>query len=382
MPHIYLLSGAAAQGGTVGDQHLDLTAVQNVNTFGTLHLEYVRVRNLTLTRVVNANSIGALTLNHIVVRTLTLTRVANANSIGALILAALPFEPVNSETTDLLNAYDQTYNTTEKIQIDTLISALKSAGVWTKFDWYGNAYWAKSEHDALINWKNVAQTLVKVGSASWTLGAGLSGVNPATGNSRYKSAWNVGDGAHSSATNFAFFSKITAIAVPQNGMQPMGVWKRVLGGGPSTPDGVFLSLSVLAGTGFSGAWTMSGSGDGSFAVSGGGLGVWGVSHNGSAHITVHDGVTVASSTILANADYTDPDGMSVAGSAGLAKLSFPGTQLYWGWGGALSASEFAAVEAAFQTALAPPEPILDALIVDGSGDYLIVDGDGNYLKTE
>jgi hypothetical protein len=161
--------------------------------------------------------------------------------------------------------------------------------VWTKFDWYGNAYWAKSEHDALVNWKDVAQSLVKVGSASWTMGAGLSGVSPTTSNSRYKSAWNVGDGAHSSATNFAFFSKITAIDVPQDGMQPMGVWKRVTGGGPSTPDGVFLSLSILSGTGFSGAWVMSGSGNGSFVVGGGGLGVWGVSHNGASHITVHDG---------------------------------------------------------------------------------------------
>jgi hypothetical protein len=93
-------------------------------------------------------------------------------------------------------------------------------------------------------------------------------------------------------------------------------------------------------------------------------------------------VTQETDVVSGSADYTDPDGMSVAGSAGIAKRSFPGTEIYWGWGGALTASEFIAIESAYTAALLPPNPVLDALIVDGSGDYLIVDGSGNYLKVE
>jgi hypothetical protein len=351
--HIQIQNGELA-GGTTGSRHIDLTMVQNVNTIGTLHLNYISKRTLTLTKIVNANVINPLTLTRITVRTLSPTKITNPNTIGSLILSALPFVPDNTETTDLLNFFDEVYTTTEKIQMDALITELKTAGVWNKFDWYGNANWARSEHDALVNWKNVAQTLIKVGSASWTLNVGLDGVNPVISNSRYKSGWNVGDGAHSSATNFAFFTKITAIDAPQDGMQPMGVWKRVTGGGPSTPDGAFLSLSIVSNSGFAGAFLMSGNGNTSFAP-GSGIGVWGVSHNGAAQITVKDGVTLETDTVSGSADYTDPDGMSVAGSAGLAKRSFPGTEIYWGWGGALTASEFAAVEAAYQTALLPPE---------------------------
>jgi hypothetical protein len=381
MPHVYLISGELTAGGSVGSKHIDLTVVQNVNVIGTLHLNYIVKRTLTLTHITNANVIEPLTLSHIVVRTLTPTHITNANTIGSLVLAQLPFVPANTETTDLLNFFDEVYTTTDKLQIDALITALKDAGVWTKFDWYGNARWARSEHDALVNWKNVAQTLTKVGSASWTMNVGLNGVNPVISNSRYKSGWNVGDGAHSSATNFAFFTKITAIAAPQDGMQPMGVWKRFSGGGPSTPDGAFLSLSIVSNSGFAGAFLMNGNGNTSFAP-GSGIGVWGVSHNGASQITVKDGVTQETDVVSGSADYTDPDGMSVAGSAGIAKRSFPGTEIYWGWGGALTASEFIAIESAYTAALLPPNPVLDALIVDGSGDYLIVDGSGNYLKVE
>jgi hypothetical protein len=352
--HNHIQSGALAVGGTTGSQHIDPATVVNVNVIGTLHLVYVHTNTLTLTRITNVNVIEPLTLSRITVRTLTPTKITNPNTIGSLIIAALPFVPDNTETTDLLNFFDEVYTTTEKLQMDALITELKTAGVWNKFDWYGNANWARSEHDALVNWKNVAQTLTKVGSASWTLNVGLDGVNPVISNSRYKSGWNVGDGAHSSATNFAFFTKITAIAVPQDGMQPIGVWKRVTGGGPSTPDGAFLSLSIASNSGFAGAFLMNGNGNTSFAP-GSGIGVWGVSHNGASQITVKDGVTLETDVVSGSADYTDPDGMSVAGSAGLAKRSFPGTEIYWGWGGALTASEFAAIEAAYQTALLPPE---------------------------
>lgn len=382
MPHIYVLSGALPTGGSIGDAELALTTVVNVNVIGTLHLEYIEVDTLALDRVVNVNTFGELTLDPIV--TLLITQdapVVNTNTINPLQLVLLPFEPVNPETEDLLNEFDQTYPTSSKIQIDTLISELKTEGVWAKFDWYGNAYWALSEHDALLDWTQPTRTLDKVGSAFWTLGAGLSGVSPPTSNSRYKSDWNLGDGANSGAANFAFFCKITAIAAPQNGMQPMGSWRMVSGGGPITPNGSFLSLSITANSGFAGADLMNGNGNTSFAP-GDGLGVWGVSHSGGSQITVKDGATLETDGVSGSATYTDPDGMSVAGSAGLAKRSFPGTQLYWGWGGALTAGEFAAIESAFQTALLPPSIVADALLINddedylanAAGDYAIVDG--------
>jgi hypothetical protein len=67
MPHVYLISGELAGGGSIGSKHIDLTTIQNVNVIGTLHLEYIVRRSLTLTKVVNANVINNMTLSHIVV---------------------------------------------------------------------------------------------------------------------------------------------------------------------------------------------------------------------------------------------------------------------------------------------------------------------------
>jgi hypothetical protein len=375
LTHVLILQGTA---GPPVPRSVSLVQVANVSTIGDVRLDYVNRRQLNQTRVTNTNTFGAQVLNHIVVRNINQTQVVNASTFGAPQLALVPFVPANTETTDLLNFFDQVYNTTEKRQIDTLISQLKTAGVWTKFDWYGNANWAHSEHDALVNWKNVAQSLVAVGGVSWSEGVGLIGDTPLA-NSRYKSNWQITDGPHATSTSIAFFTKITAISAPQNGMQPIGVWRRISGGGPSTPDGLFLSLSITANSGFAGANLMNGNGNTSFAP-GSGLGVWGVSHSGGSQITVKDGVTLETDAVTGTADYTDPDGMSVAGSAGLARRSFPGTEIYWGWGGALTAAEFAAVESAFQTALLPPEVIINALIVEDAGDYLVVDDAGNYLQ--
>ena len=60
-----------------------------------------------------------------------------------------------------------------------------------------------------------------------------------------------------------------------------------------------------------------------------------------------------------------------------AQRSFPGTQLYWGWGGALTASEFAAIEAAFRTVTLPPGVVSDALLINDAEDYL-AQSDGDY----
>jgi hypothetical protein len=387
--HLYIMSGT--QTGAIDPRTIELDTIHDNSAIAftsyNVTLEYVARRNLTLDDTFN-NAVDlvtyGVTLSHIVVTPLTLTLFDNSTALETyeVELALVPFVPDNTETTDLLNEFDQTYNTTDKRQIDTLITQFKNAGVWTKFDWYGNAHWAKSEHDALLNWKFPAtQTLVKVGTASWELNVGLKGVAPVISDSRYTSGWQIADGPHATATSFAFFVNITEIPVAMNGLQPIGVWKRITGGGPSTPDGAFLSLSTIANSGFAGANLMNGNGNTSFAASDG-LGVWGVSHSGSSQITVRDGLTLETDTVSGTADYTDPDGMSVAGSAGLAKRSFPGTEVYWGWGSALTALEFAAIEAAYQTALLPPIVIIDALFVDDDEDWLVVDDDDNYLQTE
>jgi hypothetical protein len=361
--HLYIMSGT--QTGSIDPRTLELDEAHDNSAdlvSYNVTLEYVERRNLTLDDTFdNATALVTydVTLSLVVVRTLTATLFDNATALVSydVQLSRIPFVPANTETTDLLDHFDQTYPTTTKRQIDTLISAFKTAAVWDKFDWYGNAYWATSEHDALINWRYPTQTLVKVGTASWSVGAGLIGDAPLA-NARYKSGWQIADGPHATATSFAFFVSITEISAPQNGMQPIGVWKRVSGGGPSTPDGAFLSLSVTANSGFAGANLMNGNGNTSFGA-GSGLGVWGVSHNGASQITVRDGLTLETDTVSGSADYTDPDGMSVAGSAGLAKRSFPGTELYWGWGSAMTAANFAAIESAYQTALLPPELVGD-----------------------
>jgi hypothetical protein len=382
--HVYILSGT--QSGGTDPRTLSLDTIHDNSaalvSYGAT-LQYVVPRSLTLDTFQNVPTSFGVTLQNIVVRTLTLTTIFdNATDLVTygVELALVPFVPDNTETTDLLTFFDQVYPTSDKRQIDTLITQLKNAGVWTKFDWYGNAHWAKSEHDALVNWKDVTKTLVKVGDASWVEGAGLEGESPTTSNSRYKSNWQIADGPHATATSFAFFVSITAIAAPENGMQPIGVWRRDFGG-PSTPNGSFLSLSILANSGFAGANLMSGNGNTSFAA-GTGIGVWGVSHSGTSQITVKDGATLETDVVSGSASYTDPDGMSVAGSAGTAKRSFPGTEVYWGWGSALTALEFAAIESGYAAALLPPEVITNALIVDDGLDYLVVDDDGNYLKVE
>ena len=142
-------------------------------------------------------------------------------------------------------------------------------------DQVGNAFWAVNEHDALLNWVDPAQTLTKVGGANWTLGQGLKGVHPMTGSGRYKSGWNVGDGPHATTTSFCMFCKITAIDVPQDNMQPMGLFE-LSTPGPSAPDGSFLIVSITSDTGSGGGNVLPFNGNTGFPV-GDGLGVWGTS---------------------------------------------------------------------------------------------------------
>jgi hypothetical protein len=353
------------------------TRVVNVSGFGDARVDHRIPNELHPARIANQRRFGAPTLRVVHVTELSQTRVVNANIFGASALSALPFEPVNDETDALIAAFTGSYTTTAKRQIDHMITELKSAGIWSKLDWYGNARWATTEHDALLNWTNPAQNLTKVGGASWVPSQGLKGVNPMTDVGLYKSGWNVGNGPHSTATSFAMFCKIASIDVPQDNMQPMGLFE-LNTPGPSAPNGSFLILSINSNSGSGGANVLPFNGNTGFAV-GDGLGVWGVSRSGGTNITVKNGATLDADAVSGVSTYTHADGICVAGSGpGFgAQRSFPGTQLYWGWGTALTASEFASIEAAFRTITLPPGVVSDALLINDAEDYL-AQSDGDY----
>jgi hypothetical protein len=376
--HILILQGTPT--GAPLPALLRPVRVANAQQFGGARVDYRLPNELHPARVTNAQRFGAPTVRNVIVRELIHTCVVNANAVAGPTLAALPFDPVNDETDALLAAFTGSYATTAKRQIDRLITELKSAGVWSKLDWYGNAFWATTEHDALLNWINPARTLTRVGGASWVAGQGLKGVSPMTDPGRYKSGWNVGDGPHSSATSFAMFCKATAIDVPHDNMQPMGLFE-LSTPGPSAPNGSFLILSITSNSGSAGANVLPFNGNAGFAV-GDGRGVWGVARAGGNNITVKNGVTLKSDAVSGSSSYTNADGICIAGSGpGFgAQQSFPGLQLYWGWGAALTAAELGRIESAFVNSQLPAglDTITGALLIDDASNYL-VDEDGNYI---
>ena len=380
MTHILILQGTPT--GAPLPALLHPARVANLQRFGATRVDYRIPNELHPARVTNAQRFGVATCRIVVVREVGQTRVVNTSTIGTATVSALPYDPVNAETGALLAASTGDYSTAAKRQIDRLITGLKSAGIWGKLDWYGNAFWAVNEHDALLNWVNPSQTLTKVGGATWTQGQSLKGVHPMTGSGRYKSGWNIADGPHGTATSFCMFCKITAIDVPQDNMQPMGLFE-LSTPGPSAPDGSFLILSITSNTGSGGGNVLPFNGNTGFPV-GDGLGVWGASRSGTNNITVKNGVTLDSDTIAGVSSYTNADGICVAGSGpGFgAQRSFPGSQLYWGWGAALIAGELGHVENAFVDAQLPPDGdnVSGALLIDGS-NYL-TDAGGSYILVE
>jgi len=379
--HILILQGTPT--GAPLPALLHPSRVFNAQQFGATRVDYRIPNELHPARVANAQRFGAPTARKVVVLELAQARVVNGNTFGAATLAVLSFDPVNAETEAVLAAFTGSYTTTAKRQMDRLVTELKSAGVWGKLDWYGNAFWAVNEHDALLNWVNPAQTLTKIGGATWTSGQGLKGVNPMTDSGRYKSGWNIGDGPHSTATSFCMFCKITSIDVPQDNMQPMGLFE-LNTPGPSAPNGSFLMLSVTSNTGSGGGNVLPFNGNTGFAV-GDGLGVWGTSRSGANNITVRNGVTLDSDTVSGASNYTHADGICVAGSGpGFgAQRSFPGLQLYWGWGAALTAGELGHVENAFVDSQVPigVDNVAGALLIDAASNYLI-DAGGSYILVE
>lgn len=383
MTHIYVMQGTVSGGPAPRTLTLDDT-FENTNTFGDSHtLVYITADVLALDdRFTNVNTFHDLTLLAVDVTPLTnADAFANTNTFEDVTLFALPFEAECPETQALIDEFTGTYSTTEKIQLDTLICALIDAGIWLKLDWYWNAYWAKNEHDALLDWKNPTRSLEKIGAGLWTLNVGLSGVNPMINSGRFATHYDVGDGPNATNTNIAVFAKITAVASPQNGMLPLGCW--VLSSpGPAQPIGTVLSLSITSNVGFALAYSGAGEGNTGFAV-GDGTGVWVVSRNGSNQKTFKNGVELDSDTLTLTISGGEmhPDGICFVGSTGSSGTtrSFPGTLLYGGIASALNAAEAAALESAFQAAILPPSALDGALLTD-SDSYLDVDGTGNYLK--
>ena len=113
--------------------------------------------------------------------------------------------------------------------------------------------------------------------------------------------------------------------------------------------------------------------------------MWGTSRSGATNITVKNGATLDTDTVSGASTYTDAEGICVAGSGpGFGgQRSFPGTQLYWGWGAALTATELGHVESAFVNSQLPPDTdsITGALLIDDDGNYFAVD-DEHYIKVD
>lgn len=351
MTHILVTSGSAT-GGPV-PRTLDLTFFQNDNTFNGAVLQYTFTSFSAIDRYNNPNTFYDHVLELVLLTELTLTHFANANEFFDAELAALPYDPVNDETEDLLAEFTGTYSTTLKIQMDTFITELKDAGVWAELDWFSCARFAVNEHDSLVDWTQPTRSMVKVGGVTFTPFVGWQGATPATADARLTTGYDPGDGPHGTATDLTVFAKITSIAA-ENGMQPFGVWRRITGGGPSTPDGIFLDLNVVSNSGFGGVNVNSGQGNTSFV--GAGVGVWGITRGGGTTKTIKDGVDLESDAVSTTSGYTVADGISFAGSAGLAKRAFNGVQEYVGIASALSAAQLGAIEAALAIALLPPAP--------------------------
>jgi hypothetical protein len=363
--HALILQGT--QSGGVDPRSLELTDFENVVDTYPLVLDYAVPTLLTLDTFQNDPVFYDVDLELVVVTELTLTLFTNTPETYDVELQLLPFTAVNAETTALLAAYTGTYSTTDKLQIDTLITELKDAGVWSELDWYGNAHWAVNEHDALLNWVNPAQTLTKVGGAFWTQGVGLTGVNPAINSGRYKSGWNIASGPNAAATDFAMFASVTDIFAPQNNMLLMGNYDLV----SSQLDGSYIILSPPANAGLAGANVAGGFGNQGYTI-GTGVGVWGASHNGGTITVVKNGSQVDSEASTGSASFHSVEGICVVGvpPSSSAARSFGGTILYWGWGAHLSAAQFGSLETAYQTSLEPPE-------VGGPPDFPLDDIEGS-----
>lgn len=382
MTHILIMQGTATGGPAA--RTLNLATVTNDQAFDALVLTYVEHATLTLTRVTNANTFDTPDLELVAVSELTATVVTNVNTFDTPALALLPFEAENAETTALLAVFTGDYSTTRKIQLDRMIGGLKTAGVWSKLDWFYGGKFTANEHDSLVDWTTPARSLVKVGSPTYTAFVGWQGVTPATTNAKLKSGWNVGDGPHSTGTSLTLFMQVESEA-NENNMQVAGAFQNS-SPGPSAPVGTFLILNNLSGNFSGGANTVAFDGVSGAAVAGP-PNCYSVVRNGGTVNVYADGVIKGTDAVAGSGGFTHADGFCILGTptAFGAGRAFNGLVSYGGWGGALTAGELAAVVAAVAAALAPVDPdaglegvllINDDLdyLGDESGDYVITDG--------
>jgi hypothetical protein len=116
----------------------------------------------------------------------------------------------NTEAEDVVTAMVSEPDDTRKGAIDTLVGALKSAGVWTKLD----ALWVFAAHTSqagLLNWKDPAGTAAAlVNSPTFTANQGFAG----NGSTSY--------------VNTQFVPSTTAVQLTQNSAS-MSMWSRSSG---------------------------------------------------------------------------------------------------------------------------------------------------------
>jgi hypothetical protein len=378
MTHILIQSGSATGGPVPRTLNLD-TVFLNPNTFYDVLLQYAHTNTLTIDRFINPNTFFDLVLQHITVTSLTITEFVNPHTFYDIQLVALPFVPVNTETTDILAETTGDYTTTRKIQIDTLITQLKTAGVWSKLDWFCGAMFMANEHDSLIDWTQPTRSLVIDGTPTFTPFGGWQGM-ASLNNSKLKSGWEPTDGPHSTSTSFTLFVHVESMAA-ENNAQLAGNWQRSSGGGPTAPEGTFITLNAAANTVFAGANVNAFDGI-SAGVFTGVPATFAVTRSGTTIEAARNGVSLGTDAAATHFERTHADGLCILGSAtgATAGRAFNGFITYGGWGAVLTLSELAAVDTAVLVALDPPEVVVDGLLVDGSDHWLIVDGAGNYLK--
>jgi len=378
MTHILIMSGSAT-GGPV-PRTLELDLFSNLTTSDAVLLQYVERDELTLDRHTNVSTFDDVEIEVVIITQLTLDTYTNTNTFDDIALENLPFDPENTETEDLLAEVTGDYPTTRKIQIDALISELKTAGVWSKLDWFCGAMFMANEHDSLLDWTQPTRSLVKVLTPTYTPYGDWQGMT-ALNNSKLKSGWQPTDGPNATLTSFALFIRVNSTAA-ENNLQLAGSWNRSAGPGPTAPEGTFITLNAVTGTWDAGANVNAFDGVSGAALTGVPA-TFAVTRNGTAVAAVRDGVVVASDTAATTKNRTHADGLSILGSAtGLsAGRAFNGTISYGGWGGYLTPSELAAVDAAVVTALLPPSTISGVWLLDDDNNYLANAAD-DYVETD
>jgi hypothetical protein len=249
------------------------------------------------------------------------------------VAAAAAFE---SETDTLLARFTVQPSETRKNQINTLIAALKTAGVWSKLDAL-QVYAQDSTQGALLDWKTSSRTASTVNTLTFTTDRGYrsDGGNPTGGyidtayNSTTAGGGYVRDNAHIgtyvvsdytgsvSTANAADCGVTRSYIVPQTGS---GILQVLL----NATTGLYTQSSITTAIGHHLACRASGS-----AID--------VYYNGSARVTGHSQTSATPTN--ANMRVHGREGNTTFGTRQIA---------IWHAGSALNSTEAAAMNTAFQ----------------------------------